>query len=94
MPYSGILELVLDTAHPFNLMSPLLLSGPPISIPRPADFPVIGHLEAEEVEPTLAALEIFDFKRCDKEAKAVMQQYGSWLRRARAKSEGLISLYY
>ena len=78
-----------------SLSARVFYSGVPVEIPRPEDFPMIGHLEKDEIVELAAALRAAKAKK-KKLAPDVVESLDEllgWLD-AGAKRGGLVTFYY
>jgi hypothetical protein len=71
-------------------LSQHFFSPPPIPFTRPDDFPMIGHVKPDEVEPLAAALAAVKLE--GQEEESVNEVIG-WLKGLRP-GEGLVTFYY
>ena len=85
-----LIAFISDLEIPTSLIE----SGPPIPIPKSADFPSIGYLTAEQVREEYAPLKDQDLSHEDEEIEEAREEFLSYLRRARKNGLGIVSFAY
>ena len=85
-----LIEFVDDLEIPTGVLS----SGPPLPIPPPLDFPVIGFLTAEQVREEYAQLKDQDFSHDDEDIEAAREEFRSYLRQANDQGLGIVVFAY
>ncbi len=81
MPWNGFMSLPDDSV--LLPVRDLAWSGPPLALPDPPDFPMVGHLDAAHVDTALAAFGQLDLSGYDPMTREILEQYCSWLREAK-----------
>lgn len=69
-------------------------SGPPVALPFIDDFPAIGHVTADAVEPLADELEQALEPARNTAAAAALRELLGWLRLAAQRKLGLVTFYY
>ena len=73
----------------------LVLGGSPVPLPRAEDFPLIGHLEAEEVHALNLAVRSLDLSTIeDASLRASVHGIRTWFDNAARLSHGLVCFYH
>ena len=73
-------------------ISAVVFSGPPVAIPEPDDFPVIGHLTLDEVEVALAQHR--ELLPEASEPSPAVEEFTGWLDACRRSGRDLVCFYY
>lgn len=71
----------------------LLMSGPPLKLPMPNDFPMTGHLEADVVRAWHHAMTLYPLESSDPYADDVFVELEDWIGHAAARDVGLVTFY-
>ena len=82
-----LIEFVDDLEIPTGVLS----SGPPLPIPTPLDFPMIGFLTADEVREEYDRLKDQDLSHDDEDIEAAREEFRSYLLQANDQGLGIVT---